>query len=116
MRKYLTEYVKKMENLVLNNHKFSKEEKEMFLIKIGFFQHERLIHLIVTLMFSLFALIFMVLGMVSFVFLIIFFILLGFVLCYILHYYFLEKSVQYLYKLYDKANQKLVDDEMHFKN
>lgn len=76
--------------------------------KISFFQHERLIHLIVTIAFALFALIFMVLGMLSSYFLIIFFILIIFLIFYIIHYFFLENSVQYLYKIYDKMQNKLI--------
>jgi hypothetical protein len=76
--------------------------------KISFFQHERLIHLLVTLAFA-------ILTMLSFIFMFLnptiptailtglFFVLL---LPYIFHYHFLENSVQEMYKQYDKLIQK----------
>ena len=102
MKKYIIEYISNLEKDIESCKKYNKEELELVKTKIKFFQHERLIHLLVTLFYSLFAIIFMVLGMVSWFFLIIFAILLGFVLCYILYYFFLENRIQYLYKLYDK--------------
>lgn len=105
MREYLNNYLKETEKL-LAKKTILKEDIEELKTKISFFQHERLIHLIVTLFFSLFALIFMILGVVSYYFLIIFAILIIFVICYIYHYYFLEKKVQYLYKVYDKLKER----------
>lgn len=105
MREYLNNYLKETEKL-LAKKTILKEDIEQLKTKISFFQHERLIHLIVTLFFSLFALIFMILGVVSYYFLIIFAILIVFVICYIYHYYFLEKKVQYLYKVYDKLKER----------
>ncbi len=105
MRKYLTNYLIEVEKL-LKKEKITKEELNNVKIKIMFFQHERLIHLIVTLFFSLFAIIFMILGTLSYYFLIIFAILLVFVVFYIYHYYFLEKKVQYLYIVYDKLKER----------
>ena len=105
MREYLNNYLKETEKL-LAKKTILKEDIEQLKTKISFFQHERLIHLIVTLFFSLFALIFMILGVVSYYFLIIFAILIIFVICYIYHYYFLEKKVQYLYKVYDKLKER----------
>ncbi len=102
MRKYITEYL----NQLNKNKTLTKDQLQDLLIKINFFQHERLIHLIVTISFAFFALIFLILGMVSYYFLIIFAILLVFVVLYIYHYYFLENSVQYLYKLYDLKKGK----------
>ena len=105
MRKYLTNYIVDVEKMLEKEH-ILKEDLDEVKLKIMFFQHERLIHLIVTLFFSLFALIFMALGMLSYYFLIIFAILLVFVVFYIYHYYFLEKNVQYLYTLYDKLRER----------
>ena len=105
MRKYLENYVKEMEKK--QKTKISEKDLEEFRIKISFFQHERLIHLIVTLFFALFALIFLALGMVSYIFLPIFAILLIFLICYIYHYFFLENRVQYLYKIYDEMEKKV---------
>ena len=102
MRMYMNEYIKNIEK----KDNFSKDEVEELVLKIKFFQHERLIHLIVTFFFALFAIIFLALGMISYVFLIPFVLLIIFVILYIFHYFYLENSVQYMYKLYDKAIQK----------
>ncbi len=106
MKKYLLEYIDSLEKDIKNNKKYSKEDIELVKTKIMFFQHERLIHLLVTLFYALFTIIFLILGMISWIFIIIFVILLCFVLCYILYYFFLENHVQYLYKLYDKLNSE----------
>ena len=52
MKRYLYEYINEVSDK-LNNKKDVKELKEEILIKINFFQHERLVHLIVTLSFSI---------------------------------------------------------------
>ena len=105
MRKYLSDYLIEVQKL-LTKDKISEKDLENVKTKISFFQHERLIHLNVTLFFSLFAIIFMILGVLSYYFLIIFAILLVFVIFYIYHYYFLEKKVQYLYQIYDKLEER----------
>ena len=105
MRKYLSDYLIEVQKL-LTKDKISEKDLENVKTKISFFQHERLIHLIVTLFFSLFAINFMILGVLSYYFLIIFAILLVFVIFYIYHYYFLEKKVQYLYQIYDKLEER----------
>lgn len=102
MKMYLKNYIKKLEQDIENHKKYSEKEIEILFQKILFFQHERIIHLWVTLSFVLFTLLFMVLGMLSYLFLILFAILLVFDLFYIFHYFFLENHIQYLYKLYDK--------------
>ncbi len=91
--------------------KVTKSDLEELKDKIGFFQHERLIHLLVTLFFAVFALVFLAMGMISYIFLPIFFILLIFLVFYILHYFFLENHVQYLYKIYDKMQEKVKNIE-----
>ena len=75
--------------------------------KIAFFQHERLIHLLVTISFGFFSILFMLLGFISYLFLIPFFMLLVFLLFYIIHYFFLENTVQYFYRLYDQITYLL---------
>ena len=52
MKKYLYDYIKKIDNK-LEKNKNNKSLKEEHLVKINFFQHERLIHLIGTLLFAL---------------------------------------------------------------
>lgn len=76
--------------------------------RIGFYQHERLAHLIVTMTFAIMTVLCLVFsgGAPNLI------MLLGglFLLLeipYVLHYYFLENSVQELYTLYYKAKEKL---------
>lgn len=102
MKKYLDDYIKELEN------KKNKIDIEELKTKISFFQHERLIHLIVTLFFSLFAIIFTFISLYTtnrYIY-IISLILYVFVVFYILHYYYLENGVQKLYKIFDKLNRK----------
>lgn len=105
MRKYLTEYINELESIIKTKEKISKEDIKIIETKINWFQHERLIHLLVTIFYSLFTLIFMFLAFISYIFLIPFFIGIIFLLFYIPHYFFLEKRVQYLYKLYDELRK-----------
>ncbi len=100
MRHYLSEYILEIEKKVKG--KVTPKDIEELKTKISFFEHERLIHLLVTLAYAFLAIIFFLVSMVSLWFLIPFFFLIVFLICYIIHYFFLENSVQYLYKLYDK--------------
>ena len=93
--KYVDDYINKKEFKDINS--FIKEH----LIKINFFQHERLIHLLVTLFYGLLAIVFMAFGFVYYLFFIIAFILLICLMFYGVHYFRLERGVQYLYKQYD---------------
>ena len=108
MKKYLYDYIKEIDNLLETEEKQDwKKIKKEHLTKIEFFQHERLIHLLVTLFYALFAIIFWGLILVSEWFVIIAIILMIFLIFYIIHYFHLENGVQYLYKQYDKINLKL---------
>ncbi len=74
------------------------------LVQIGFMQHERLIHFLVTMLFALLFLI--SLGLLLFrpsigLFLLTL-LLLGLLIPYIAHYYFLENTVQKFYVLYNR--------------
>ena len=105
MKKYLYDYIDEIDKLIESNKKISKEIIDNHLIKIGFFQHERFIHLIVTLFYALIFLLFMGLGFVHYLFFSIALILMIFLIFYILHYFDLENGVQYLYKQYDKMKK-----------
>lgn len=102
MKKYIKEYIKNLEEKIEKKN-ISELDKVILKDKIGYFSHERLIHLLVTIIYIIVTLLFMSLAMISYVFLIPFFIGIIFLLFYIPHYFFLENSVQYLYKLYDKV-------------
>lgn len=105
MKKYLYEYI----NYVANNK--NKINLEDIIIKINFFQHERLIHLIITLFYVIMFLIFLILVSISYIFIIPSFILLIFVIFYIIHYFRLENGVQSLYFLYDEIKNKTKKDK-----
>ena len=105
MKKYLYEYI----DYVINNK--NKINLEDMLIKINFFQHERLIHLIITLFYVIMFLIFLILVSLSYIFIIPAFILLIFVIFYIIHYFRLENGVQSLYFLYDEIKNKTKKDK-----
>ena len=106
MKKYLYEYIKEIDDLLKSNKKIANDIIENHLIKISFFQHERLIHLLVTLFYALLFLIFAALGFVHYTFFFIAIILMIFLLFYIVHYFRLENGVQYLYKQYDEMKNK----------
>jgi hypothetical protein len=86
----------------------SKEEREdmatKMLVQIQFFQHERLIHLIVTVTFALLTVlsIFAFLALIQIGLLLLSGLLLVLLVPYIRHYYILENGVQKLYTYYDK--------------
>lgn len=74
------------------------------LIQIEFFMHERLIHLIVTVLFALgtFMTIFAYLFLDNIGLLLLAFLLIVLLVPYIAHYYLLENGVQKMYKQYDE--------------
>ena len=91
----------------------SKEElqslRDEHLVQISFFQHERLIHLIVTVLFAILEVVSLVITVISpepFSLLLTLVILI-LLLPYIRHYYILENEVQKMYKQYDKLSRKI---------
>ena len=106
MRYYIYNYIKEIDALLKSKKKITKSDIDNHLIKIQFFQHERLIHLIVTLFYAIIFLLFMGLGFVHYIFFTIVIILLVFLILYIIHYFALENAVQYLYTQYDKMLEK----------
>lgn len=81
-----------------------EEAARRHLIKISFYQHERLIHLIVTVLFALLEVISTATAVITgFIGMLVLSVaLLVLLVPYIGHYYFLENSVQKLYLLYDQ--------------
>ena len=99
MNKEIEEYIK-----IIENKKLNTEDINDLLTRISFYQHERQIHLIVTMFTGLYTII-MFLGMLtlnSIIIDIIFVILMLLEIPYIFHYYFLENNVQKLYDIYTK--------------
>lgn len=105
MKQYLYDYIKEINLIIKDNKRINDDIINEHLTKIQFFQHERLIHLIVTLFYALIFLVFTALGFVHFIFLFVAFILFIFLLFYIVHYFRLENGVQYLYKQYDEMKK-----------
>jgi hypothetical protein len=107
MAKYLKDYVKYIDDILNSNERsnFDALIKE-HLIKIQFFQHERLIHLLVTLFYGIFTLAIFAFINVNALFVIPAIILIIMLLFYVKHYFLLENSVQYLYKQYDMMMEK----------
>ncbi len=111
MKKRILDYLKYMD-CIIDMYKNNPEECEEsldsaiknHLIQIGFFAHERMIHLIVTVTFALLTIISLTLTLLSampapFV------LTLGFIVLlipYIKHYYLLENAVQRMYEQYDE--------------
>ena len=104
----MKEHIKMIDEYIKENKKKNIEEViEDHLIKIQFYQHERLVHFLVTMLFAIMFLITFLyslnnvsLGIILLV--IMFFILL---VPYIFHYYNLENNVQYMYKQYDELKK-----------
>lgn len=84
------------------------ELAKQHLVQLGFFMHERLVHLLVTLTVALlaFATFFILMFTFSIGLLILFILLLCLFIPYIMHYYLLENSVQKMYRQYDEIVRK----------
>ena len=106
MYQYLKEYTKEIENLLNTKKKVTQEDIQKHLIKISFFQHERQIHLFVTLAYALFLVVSMFFLLIHPVFCIIPCLLICFLIPYVVHYFHLENGVQNLYVLYEKMIEK----------
>ena len=111
LKKYFSEYIASVIAALENDSTDFAALKDEMLTKIAFMQHERLIHLLVTILFAL----------TMFLCLIGFFVsdnigvlaaaalMLVLLVPYIAHYYFLENGVQKLYSLYDEVCGRIVD-------
>ena len=104
MKKQITVYLAYIESFFSEEHTAEEyaEERRLLLQRIELYQHERLIHLMVTLGFAIFFLIalslFLIVGGTGLLVLTGLFLVL--LVPYISHYYFLENSVQKLYIYY----------------
>ena len=109
MKKRIINYVQETDKLLESNQKLTKEDLENHLRQIGFFQHERLIHLIVTVFTGIIAVLCLLFGLLTqnLSLLLLFILLLCLFVPYILHYYLLENNVQKMYEQYDKLIMKL---------
>ncbi len=107
MRKYLKAYLAYIDSLLAENDSEKiRDAKEEHLRQIQFMQHERLMHLIVTVLFTV--ILFITIGIltytnnITYCFLTV--LLLALLVPYILHYYFLENGIQKMYRQYNRMN------------
>ncbi len=105
MKKRIVGYRKRIDSLLAQNTDCDwKQVLEEHLTQVAFFQHERLIHLIVTVTFAILAMLSacfllltqeIALGLLTLMLLVL-------LIPYIAHYYTLENEVQRMYEQYDK--------------
>ena len=90
-----------------NIQEIIRDKLEEHLVQVGFFQHERLIHLIVTVTFALLELLAILLSMIvdSLFTLLLPVVILILLIPYIRHYYILENEVQKMYAQYDRMRK-----------
>ncbi len=106
MKNRILDYLKQIDTLLEQPPEGTDWDVEIreHLTQIAFFQHERLIHLMVTIIFALLTMMSLIAMIVSFhmslVILMVPLVILLFP--YISHYYLLENSVQKMYEQYDQ--------------
>lgn len=115
MEKRILTYRKYMDELLLREDADWERIREEHLVQIGFFQHERLIHLIVTVIFALLTVFsigmaFLLMaqgteGALSWLLVVAAFLIL--LIPYVRHYYILENEVQKMYRQHDEIAAKL---------
>lgn len=86
-----------------------RDKLEEHLVQVGFFRHERLIHLIVTVTFALLEMLAIILSVISdsLFSLLLPVVILILLIPYIRHYYILENEVQKMYVQYDRMRKLL---------
>ena len=104
MKKYITNYIEEIDKKI-EDKQITKEDIENHLIKISFFQHERLIHLIVTVFYAVFMFLSIIVFLKEWLFVIITYLILIILLFYVKYYFFIENRTQYLYIQYDKMKE-----------
>lgn len=109
MKNRILSYRKRIDQLLVQSGEEIdwEETLEEHLVQIAFFQHERLVHLIVTVTFAILEIISMAMLLLNFSWGILGLVFLVMVLLvpYISHYYLLENETQKMYIQYDKILQ-----------
>ncbi len=110
MTKQIKEYLAYIRAFMAEEHTNAEyiTERALLLKRIEFYQHERLIHLLVTLAFAIFFLLALMMFMLvkQIPVLVLAALLLILLVPYIKHYYFLENSVQELYRIYYRIEKE----------
>lgn len=103
-QKSIDEWLEKTEQSAQVSQEILRDKMEEHLNQIGFFQHERLIHLIVTVTFALLEMLAIFLNVISdrLFSLLLPVVILILLVPYIRHYYILENEVQKMYVQYDR--------------
>ena len=109
INKYLkahTQHVK--ETLLKGKKKDFKKLKQYHKERIEFMQHERLIHLLVTLTFAILLILSLIMAVMytKIEVLVLLILLLALLISYIFHYFFMENTVQQWYKLMDEIDKR----------
>ena len=106
-RKSIDEWLEKTEQSAQVSQEILRDKMEEHLNQIGFFQHERLIHLIVTVTFALLEMLAIFLNVISdsLFSLLLPVVILILLVPYIRHYYILENEVQKMYVQYDRMQR-----------
>lgn len=109
MKNEIKEYLSETEIRIKDKDSLDEAFLSEMLTRIGFYQHERLVHLIVTMTFAIMTVLsfFMLVTSYSLPALLLSLLFLGLTIPYIYHYYFLENSTQKLYKLYYEALEEV---------
>lgn len=111
MKNEVKEYISEVESRLADKESVDEQFVSELLIRIGFYQHERLVHLIVTMTFAIMTIMsfFWLVMSYSIGALLLAMLFLVLVCPYVAHYYFLENSTQKLYRLYYKALEIIAD-------
>ena len=110
MEKRILGYVRYIDSILAESSIQDVESlKKEHLVQLSFFQHERLIHLIVTITFAILEMFAMMMCVLSFSLgvMALAIAILILLLPYIRHYYILENQVQKMYVQYDKILEKM---------
>ena len=110
MRKKILKYKAEIDEMLKNPPKdidYAEEERK-HLIQIQFFMHERLVHEIIMVLFALSTILVFIetVRTAEIFFAVLLVALLILLVPYIMHYYVLENSVQYMYEQYDEMERR----------
>lgn len=120
MKKRILTYRKYIDSLLASDKQSDwKYIKQEHITQVAFFQHERLVHLIVTVTFAVLELLMVCAYVIvvaldstlSFPLLILALLILVLLIPYIKHYYLLENEVQKMYVQYNRIAQKAYEEE-----
>lgn len=125
MKKRILTYRKYIDFLLASDKQSDwKYIKQEHITQVAFFQHERLVHLIVTVTFAVLELLTVCAYVIvvaldstlSFPLLILELLILVLLIPYIKHYYLLENEVQKMYVQYDRIAQKVYEEKKFVDN